>query len=282
MRKALIVGGDGLIGGALLAQLRADGIDAVATTRRAGQGHRRVLLDLAAPEKWPSLSGFDLAFLCAAETSIARCAETPAATRAVNVCATARLAEALASRGVFVVVPSTNAVFDGTQPYRAAEEPRCPVTEYGRQKSDLEERVLSARSMAVLRLTKVFGPWPALLAGWRERWSAGRSVEAFSDMVVAPVTADLAARAMVAIAVSESPGVFQLSADVDVSYFDVARHLARRQGIPAILVRPARAANRGIDPAAPPKHTTLDTGRLRDEFGIEAPQVWSVIDTVTS
>jgi dTDP-4-dehydrorhamnose reductase len=155
------------------------------------------------------------------------------------------------------------------------------VTEYGRQKADAETRVLATGSSAVLRLTKVFGPWPTLLADWRDRWRGGQPVEAFTDLVAAPVPANLVAGAMAAIGIHRSTGVYHLSADADVSYFDIARHLARRFDIGAAGIRGVSAVERGIGAAAVPKHTTLDTRRLAAELGIDAPHVWSVVDQVT-
>ncbi|HUN53263.1 MAG TPA: NAD-dependent epimerase/dehydratase family protein, partial [Candidatus Sulfotelmatobacter sp.] len=60
----LVVGGDGLVGRRLVAELRRLGRTVVATSRRAGTGDVR--LDLADPASWPDLPPVSAAVFVAA------------------------------------------------------------------------------------------------------------------------------------------------------------------------------------------------------------------------
>ena len=83
------------------------------------------------------------AVLAAAVTKLDACERDPEATARVNVEANLALAAMLASQGVYVVFLSSNQVFDGTRPHRLGSEPTSPQTVYGRQKAEVESRLLA-------------------------------------------------------------------------------------------------------------------------------------------
>jgi hypothetical protein len=67
-----------------------------------------------------------------------------------------------------------------------------------------------------------------------------------------------------------------------VSYADVGRFLAGKLGVEESLVQGSSARAAGLPEGATPLHTTLDSSVLRDRFGLEVPDVWQVIESVTS
>jgi len=275
----LVVGTDSGIGAALFARLSAAGRPVRGTSRRpASVGGAVGLLDLAAPPRdWQLPGRVSAAYLCAAVTSTELCRRDPAGTRAVNVERTTELARLLRDRGAVVVFLSTNQVYDGTRPCRPADDPPCPRTEYGRQKADAERAVLGLGG-AVVRLTKVFAAPPPLFRGWAAALRAGEPVEAFADMVFAPVPAEFVTTVLMAVGERGAVGVVQVSADRDVTYAEAAGRLATQLGAEPGLVRPVPAAARGLPPEAAPRHTTLDTTRLAGEFGIAAPPAGATLD----
>src|SRR5690606_13067764 len=128
---------------------------AIALTRRE--------LDLASDvSKWEP-PACDVAFLCAGVSSMERCRTEPERARRVNVAGTIAVAQRLLDRGAHLVYLSSNQVFDGSKPKRRGDEPTCPRSEYGRQKAHVEQ-ALSGQRACIVRLTKVLGSGPALLA----------------------------------------------------------------------------------------------------------------------
>lgn len=240
MAETLVVGGDGVLGAALARRLGAQ-----VTTRRAGGG---LVVDLARPAAWPELPTVDVAILCAAESRLAACEQDPQRTRAVNVVATVELARRLKARGAFVVFLSSNHVFDGREPDRRWDAPTCPVNEYGRQKAETEGQL---EGCAVLRLSRVITP---IVDAWRSLLARGEPIVAAEDVAVAPVELDAAVAAVARIARARAAGVYQLSGPRDLSYFDLARHIAG--GRPG-MVRPMSARERGVPGIFLPRHTTL-------------------------
>jgi dTDP-4-dehydrorhamnose reductase len=278
---SLVVGGDGRIGAALRSALERDGAPVLATTRRSA-GPRPLRLDLAAAGAgWAPPEGAATAFLCAGVTSLHRCERERARCRRINVEATLALARRLVEGGAFVVFPSTNLVYDGSRPGRRAQEPPCPTTAYGALKAEAERGLLAlGPSVAVVRLTKVIDARLPLLRDWIRSLRAGRPVLPFRDLVMAPVSLETAARVLLAVGHARRGGIYQLSADADVSYAEAARHLARRLGAPAELVRARTSSEAGVGLAARPAHTTLDTRRLREELGLPTPAAASALDAL--
>jgi len=279
----LIVGSDGIIGRALADRLSREGKHVWETTRRPDRvSGRRVWLDMAEDV---SVRGFPKSLcavvICAAVTSLERCRTAPEQSAHTNVCQTVALASRLAEQGLFVVFPSTNLVYDGSKPHVEAEEPVCPRTEYGRQKAEAERQLLKlGEQVAIVRLTKVLSPEMRLVNGWVSSLQRGQAIQPFWDMVMAPVSLSFAVEAIGRVAEARLSGITHVSAENDVTYAEVAQYLARRLNVSPRLVTPIRSSDTDGTFEAIPRHTTLDTGRLRSTLGLVPPDVWTTVDTV--
>ncbi|MBF0560638.1 MAG: sugar nucleotide-binding protein [Alphaproteobacteria bacterium] len=277
--RLLIVGGDSQLGSALAAGARGQGWDVVATSRRDGAA---LPLDLSQPlEQGPVLSsGVDVAVLCAAVAARKLCAEQPELARRVNVDNTVALARRLAAAGVHVLLLSTSLVFDGLRPRMPANSPRHPIDPYGRFKADAETGFQAvAPTGAILRLTKVIGPQTPLFAQWLDTLRAGQPVTAFSDMTMAPISLDLAVSAMMALVAARPSGIFQVSAESDLSYGEAATYLAGRCGR-AGLVRVVSALTCGFLPEHLPPYTSLAMDELTALSGLSAPLPRKALDAL--
>jgi len=278
--RLLVVGADGLLGGALWRYWLAAGRPVLATSLlEIPEAGPVVRLDLnQGEEAWPKLPACRAAVLCAAIAGLAQCRQQPAATRRVNVTQTLALARRLADQGCFVVFLSTNLVFDGSRPWRRADEPTCPMTEYGRQKAEAEAGLATLGDRAaVVRLTKVFHPDLPLLRGWRESLQAGRPIQPFADVVCAPIRLEATIRCLAQVAERCLPGIWQLSATADISYAAIAQRLARHGGCDPALVRP-QPARTAADLEHKPRFTTLDATRAARELGFAIQSPEAVVD----
>jgi dTDP-4-dehydrorhamnose reductase len=282
----LLIGGDSEIGAAIYRYMRERKGPVIATTRRANRvAPDRLFLDLAAPlHDFAVPRGTTAACIFVAVARLAACAADPAGSAHINVTQTLALAERLLERGIHVLFLSTNQVFDGSVPHVRADAPRSPVSEYGRQKACAETALLrhmdAGAPLAILRLAKVMSPDMPLLHSWMGALSADEPIQAFHDMNVAPV-----ATAQVACAVDRNlreraRGIFQLTGPRDLTYAEVGRFVARRLGARPELVQETSAIKAGLPPGTTPRHTTLDSSRLRTHFGIEAPDAYAIIDSV--
>ena len=284
----LIAGGDSEIGAAVFAALKTQGHATAATTRRRDRvAQDRLFLDFGASlEGWEPPQGAASVCICAAVARLADCAADPQASAHINVTQTLALVDKLLRRGIYVLFLSTNQVFDGRLPQVPPDAPHSPVSEYGRQKarteSALREYMLRGAPIGILRLAKVVSPRMPLLQRWMADLVRGRPISAFSDMTLAPTPMTSVSSAISSLLGERASGIFQLTGPRDVSYADVGRFLAGKLGVESSLVQATSARGAGLPAGATPLHTTLDSGALRNRFGIEVPDVWQVIDSLTS
>ncbi len=162
MRKVLVTGAGGLVGGALLRAARARRLEVVATARAGGEGLLRLdATDLDRAQGVLEKEAPDAVLFAAALPHVEGCERDPAGTRPVNVEAPAAWGERCAALGIPLVCFSTEYVFDGEAeaPYPEDASPR-PLNEYGRQKRALE-LALDGGSHLVVRTSGVYGPHPA-------------------------------------------------------------------------------------------------------------------------
>jgi dTDP-4-dehydrorhamnose reductase len=272
----LVVGADGLIGGALTRHLMGQGTPVAATALLETDFPGTLRFDLTAGS-WPALPRAGAAVLCAAVTSQEQCRRDPVGTRQLNVVQTLKLARELIAADTFVVFISTNLVFDGSRPRHQPDAPCSPRTEYGRQKADVERALAEwPDRTAVVRLTKVFHPKLPLLQKWRQELSAGREVNAFSDYVCSPIHLAGVLAGLARVALEHRPGVWQFSGPADVSYATLAQMVARTCGAAVSLVRSGPAPPDAVEHL--PRHTTLDTQRARAELGLDFPAAQRVLE----
>ncbi|MBA4356209.1 MAG: hypothetical protein C0405_00615 [Desulfovibrio sp.] len=266
----LVVGAGGGLGRAVMAHLRAapSAPTTLITSRTPGAP---LFVDLtAAPDTWrlpespQAATPVRAALLLAALTGVAACESDPLLARRVNVDALLTLARRLAARGFFLVFPSTSQVFDGASSHAAGlprpNDPTSPQTAYGRHKAQAEAQLLAEfpDHVAVLRITKVLDADNWLIRRWVAAFLRGEEAGAFVDMCMAPVSETLAAAALLGLAQARRPGVFQLSASRDMTYFEAARLGAETLGLDPSLARPEHYAERcaGREIFAP-EHTAL-------------------------
>jgi dTDP-4-dehydrorhamnose reductase len=282
----LVIGGDSEIGAAALRRLAGAGAAVTGTTRRPDRvAAGTVLLDLARPPgDWPVPPGIGAACLCAAVARLADCAADPIGSARINVEHSVALAQRLSARGIYTLFLSTNQVFDGATAHVAPETPPAPVSAYGHQKARTEAALLQqlerGAPIGILRLAKVVSPEIALLRGWAAALGAGRPIRAFADMMMAPTPIGLVAAAIDGLMRAQATGIFQLSGPRDVSYAEIGRYIAQRIGASPRLVEPIPAASAGMPEGSTPPHTTMDSARLLQRFGIQVPAPWQVVDGV--
>lgn len=278
----LIVGADGMMGRQLVTVFEDSGKSVYASTRRKAQvNDRKFFLDLAEDSTdyaFP-FSKIGSAILCAASTSMENCRVAPAATRRVNVENTVVLAKRLVDEGVFTVFLSSNTVFDGKVPFAKATDPTNPQTEYGHQKADAEEKLLSlGESVAVVRFSKIIPPDMPLLTSWVNDLRAGKPIHPFADRVMAPVSLTFAVELLDRVLAFQLTGITQASANTDISYELAARHIASRMSADIKLIESVSSTQLGT--AAAPIHTTMGVSRLAS-LGIEAPAPTVALDQFT-
>ncbi len=279
--KVLIIGVDGQIGKNLWEAWNKTDSEVYGTSRRPSGNARVSVFDLNDSSNVAQLPICDVVFLCAAETKIAVCREDSFTTTQINVEAPIAMARYFAAQGCFVIFLSSYAVFDGSCPRISVDASRCPNTTYGEQKAVVEAKVLDLGDRtAVLRLAKVLSPTSGLLNDWIESLKDSNPVTAFQDMVFAPISLSLATDALIRIAIEREGGLYQISADYEISYVQAAQHIASRLGADQKLVRIVNSSDAGIPLGEVSHYATFDSSRVETLMGKSAPDPFDVIDNI--
>lgn len=278
--RMLVIGGDSLIGRGLTSACADQDWAVWQTTRRRGSTSNRTLyLNLAEdPLTWvlPD-EQLDVAVFCAATTSKRRCEVDPDASRRVNVSNLIALGEIMAARKAFVVLLSTNAVFDGRRPLAAVGDRVNPQSEYGRQKAEAERKLSSiSNDVAIVRLGKVIEPNMPLLQSWVRDLKVGRPIHPFSDLVFAPISLRSAVACVMMVARNRTRGICHVSGGEDITYADAAFWMAREMGAESGLVQPIRSSQ-GRGRARVARYATLATDPVYECLG---PTGWSAVRMV--
>ena len=255
--RILVVGATGVVGRPVVASLRGRGVSVLESSRGSQGG---LSIDLCDPRSYADLpTGLDAAVICCGVGSLAECRKDPAGTAAVNVDGTVGLVRELLRRDVFVVVLSSSYVFDASRPDFSVGDPVTPACEYGRQKADLEKRILdSGNSVAVVRMTKVLDGDNGLLRHWASELRGRRRVLVANDARLAPLPPDFAAGALARLVAMRAEGLWQLSAIDDISWFEIARSLARAARMPAELVEGCPLVQIDSEAEFTPRHGGID------------------------
>lgn len=283
----LLIGAAGLLGRAVAASLsRESSLNLVATIRNPqSAGAKRLALP---PENLAMLDVLDepaldhlfatrqpaAVILCAAERRPDVCERDPAAARAINVTAPARIGALAARHGAWTLGISTDYVFDGkAAPYTEDATPN-PLNIYGRTKLEGEAALLAASPLScVLRLPLLFGPivdWsesavtslvPAIVASARPGADAvGMDAWAIRYPTytpdVADVIRDLTLRHLSGASIT---GLRHWSGEEPMTKYDIAQRIAAALGIEAALER----IDQPTDATPRPYDCHLDASRVR-------------------
>lgn len=272
MRRLLLTGASGLLGGYLLEQVRGRaGVVAWSGSTaavRAGVAMLPIdLTDLSAVERSFRDAAPAVVIHAAAMAGVADCARDPRRARRVNTEATATLARLCTAAGARLLLVSTDLVFDGEQaPYAEGAVPR-PLSVYGRSKADAEAAVLARTGHAVARLSLLYGPSLGDRPGFFDlqlRALRGDALALFADEWRTPLDLPTAALALLRLVESEATGLFHIGGPERMSRLEMGQRLARALGGDVGVFRPARRSDAPGEPR--PADTSLDSTRWRARF----------------
>lgn len=220
----LVTGANGLIGSALAKRLKSEGYS-IWTPLRAGGIFESI--DLNDIESAVLPSGLRTAFLCAWYGGVDDAAFDPQATYETNVEGNLKLVWKLKEAGVNVVFLSSSLVFSSCD--ISVDTPPSPSCIYGEHKASVEAK-LDPRCDVIVRVTKVGETLLPRLSQWGLNLRSGGKVAAAGHLRIAPVMLDEVVSGLVDLARNFEPGIYQMSAEQDVSYLDLAKMIANKAG----------------------------------------------------
>lgn len=217
----------------------------------------------------------DVVVHTAAWTAVDACEDDPARAHAVNAAGSRFVAEACAANGAHLVHLSTDYVFDGTKPtpYEETDEPN-PTSVYGESKlaSELAVAETLGGTATIVRTSWVCGRYGANMVKTMLRLAAGDGELRFVDDQVGhpTVVADLVV-ALHRLSVVRPAGVFHVTNQGAVSWYELAREVLRAAGADPGRVVPIATAE--LDPpraARRPANSVLKNAAL-EAAGLPLP-----------
>ncbi len=273
--KTAVIGADGFIGRHLFSACSAIYPASIGTSRRRPSGGLR-RLDLLEPD----ISGLQLAgtgheaaVITAGMTKVNQCEEERELARRVNVQGTISVALQLQEAGIVPVFLSSDHVFDGKAERGYTEaDPTCPVTEYGREKAEVEQRLLDgAGPCLIVRLSKVFGLTKqdcTLLDEMAQGIVRGEEIAAAHDQVFCPTLVKDVVRALLRVLEEGLRGVIHVCSPEVWSRYDLAVAVADALGASRTLVRKISLDDLPTGPQRP-KKTDMRCERLHSEARVD-------------
>lgn len=257
--RVLVTGGAGQLGSDIERRWTAEGDEIVAVTRdQVDVSHRSQVLG-AITSLRP-----DVVVNCAAWTAVDACEGDAERALGVNALGVRWVREACERVGAHLVQISTDYVFDGTldRPYREWDTPN-PQSVYGASKLGGERE--AGPDATIVRTSWVCGEHGNNMVKTVLRLASERSSLSFvDDQVGCPTfTTDLA-DAVRRLAVDRRTGVYHVTNDGAVSWYDFVRDIVAAAGHDPEMVHAISTAD--LDPPRPaprPANSVLDNAALR-------------------
>ncbi len=205
----------------------------------------------------------------AAFTAVDRCETEPELAYTVNALATRHLADAARQVGAHLTYVSTDYVFDGTKgsPYLEWDDTN-PQSVYGRSKLGGEREAGPGATIA--RTSWVCSAHGSNIVKTVLRLAGeGQQLSFVDDQIGHPTFAGDLARMLLRLTIERRPGVFHVTNQGAVSWYEFVQEILRAGGFDTDLVRPISTAE--LDPPRPaprPANSVLDNFALRAS-GIE-------------
>jgi dTDP-4-dehydrorhamnose reductase len=283
MARILVTGASGQLGGYLLRELRRRDASVIAWSGHHGGtlfGYELRPVDLAQPEAVAAAfrqARPEVVIHAGALARVDVCHREPERAWQVNVQGTATLAELAAEAGARLLFLSTDMVFDGDRGGYHEDDPPVPLSTYGRSKAAAEPAVLATGRGLVARVSLFFGPSlvgrPSFFDEQMSALRQGRRLSLFADEWRTPLSILTAARALVALADSETTGLLHLGGPERLSRLEMGQRLAKHLGADPTVIRPARREEFPA-PEPRPRDVSLDSSRWRGLFPAQPWPGW--------
>lgn len=287
--KTAIIGASGFLGKAFLDSRRQVYPDCIGTVKGASDPSRNLFsLNLLKPDMKSlglSKSGHKEALILAAVTKIDKCEKEKKVTRMVNVDGTLEIIRQLTSEGIKPIFFSSDYIFDGKDGSYTDKSPANPITEYGRQKAEVEAKInaITHGNFLVVRLSKIFSVAKGdgtLLDEMANALASGGTVYTAFDQIFCPILISDVIKSVDWLQAKGSTGIVNVCSSENWSRYDLAVDLARSMGVSTDKVIKISLDDIMIKPKGPKNTSMLPTSALNS--CVPATSISSCVEQVAA
>ncbi len=286
MKKLLVTGASGFLGGHLCAIAPRRGWRVIGTYYHHPVSWPEVetvaldLCDRTAVQLLLNQIRPDAVIHTAAWSKVNQCQQHPEVAYAANVTASIVLADECAQAQIPFIFTSTDLVFDGNHaPYREAD-PYSPVSVYGQQKAEAEQRILEHYENATIcRLPLLFGAATptadCFLQSFAQTLRAGRPLNLFTDEFRSPVSATATAEGLLMVLECSVRGILHLGSRERLSRYEMGLQMVKALDLPDATLHACTQADVNL-PAPRPKDVTMDSSKAF-ALGFDPPPFYDAL-----
>ncbi len=277
--KLLITGSNGLTGQAILRVANHhNSIEIIATSKQPNRSPYPIkfeLLDITRKENLNYLLDLyqpNAVIHTAAISQIDNCEKDKIACHQINYEAVENLAEACASRHIFLVHMSSDFVFEGNSqiPYKTWDK-RNPLNYYGECKLKAEDALIeSACKHAIVRTALIYDYPQNISRNNIFRWifdslTDKKSIKLVDDQFRTPTYVDDLAESLIQIAKSQKEGIWHVCGEEQISVYHFGLRIAEHFHLDKNLISPVSSSS--LQQAARrPAKTYLDIREILAEI----------------
>lgn len=276
-RKILIIGASGFIGNKLYRYFKENKICVKGTYFSKGDNldsEDKLYLDLRNKniEEIKKLKNLRHVIFCHGISDVEVCKEKKALSYAVNVANSINLLKYCKRLNILPVYLSTSMVFDGESELPTEADDLTPVSEYGKQKLEVEKFIIDNFSKyIILRLTKVFGVEPCdntLFTAWLDKLMKKEKIRAASDVFISPVYVMDVLNVTNFLIENSHSGVYNLGGCETLRIYDFAKRLAAFFNYDLTCIKEVSINDFSFQEKRP-KFNSVDSAKVRRDSGVK-------------
>ncbi len=201
---------------------------------------------------------FGIVIFCAAYTSVLDCEINKNKTFLINYKNTLKIALFFIQKKSFLIFFSTSQVFSGLNKIELIENNTNPISVYGKSKALLEEALIPyLQNVCILRCTKIISNNNKLFQNWIINLKTNKAINPFYDIYFSPISLNYILTAVDKIIKNRITGLYNISANSDISYKDAAYYLSNKMLFNKTLIKPI--SYKEINNIYIPKYTNLES-----------------------
>jgi dTDP-4-dehydrorhamnose reductase len=273
LNRAIVTGGSGLLGRALLSRLGDRGVGTCHSRVQEGMvrfdARTQSLHDVA--KELPADTTH--VFIAHAVANPEICVSSPAETASINSDGAIRLVQDARALGLVPIFLSSDYVFSGDRGSYTETDDLSPITEYGRQKAKVESWMKTLDGpWLVCRLSKVVSQEMdsnGVLDGWAKDILSGRDLRCATDQIFSPASIEDVVDAMLGLVEKQMTGLFNVAGEAMSRYALAETFVSEIQRVaPSVNARliPCKLSDIRFKEVRP-LNTSLDVSKARDSLG---------------